>query len=44
MGGMGNCIKRKRKVVLIQGATGEQAPQAQNLQNKYLEFLNLIGS
>lgn len=34
----------KKKVVLIQGTPGEQSSQAQNLQNKYLEFLNLIGS
>lgn len=43
MRGRKNCIK-KRKVVLIQGTPGEQSSGAQNLQNKHLEFLNLIGS
>lgn len=37
-------LHKKIKASLIQGTPGEQSPQAQNLQNKYLEFLNLMES
>lgn len=40
----GETALKKRKVVLIQGNPGEQSPQVQNLQSKYLVLLNLIGS